>query len=185
MQFMSQAMGWADCFALAMAPLGIITILVSAIRVGGRQWLKAVIGRARENTAAAEMELMSSTSQEVCELYNGSSFIRCQGIAPVWEYICIIPTNDNSQGKTPLQFKTLETAVEKGLLSKHEGGTQTHPTRHIQRNQQEAPRDGAVESREGDFTNGTRNTTHGTWDGTKRWFQTSKWSNTLESLSLI
>jgi hypothetical protein len=76
MQFMSQAMDWVDCIALAMAPLGIVTILVSAIRVSGPQWLKAIIGRGRENTAAAEMELMSSTSKEVCELFNSNSFIR-------------------------------------------------------------------------------------------------------------
>ncbi|WAO86219.1 Hypothetical protein NCS54_00348500 [Fusarium falciforme] len=35
MQFMSQSTGWADNIILAMAPLGIITIIVSAIRVGG------------------------------------------------------------------------------------------------------------------------------------------------------
>ncbi|KAH7318070.1 hypothetical protein B0I35DRAFT_478607 [Stachybotrys elegans] len=71
MQFMSQSMGWADNFILAMAPLGIITAVVSAIRVGGPSWLKAIIGRARENLAAAEADLMSSTSEEVCELWNG------------------------------------------------------------------------------------------------------------------
>jgi hypothetical protein len=48
-----------------MAPLGIITALVGAIRVGGPSWLKAVIGRARETRASAEVELMSSTSHEV------------------------------------------------------------------------------------------------------------------------
>jgi hypothetical protein len=68
---MSQSLGWEDCVALAMCPIGIITIIVGAIRVGGLLWLKAVIGRGRENTAATEMELMSSTSKEVCELYNG------------------------------------------------------------------------------------------------------------------
>ncbi|KAF5525610.1 hypothetical protein CGCA056_v003761 [Colletotrichum aenigma] len=77
MQFMSQSLGWADCVALAMAPLGIITIIVSAIRVGGPMRLKAIIGRAKENISIAEMELMSSTSREVCELYNGESIVRC------------------------------------------------------------------------------------------------------------
>ncbi|KAF4425752.1 hypothetical protein CFRS1_v000713 [Colletotrichum fructicola] len=43
MQFMSGAMGWADNIILAMAPLGIITAIVGAIRVGGPSWLKAVI----------------------------------------------------------------------------------------------------------------------------------------------
>ncbi|CAG9983691.1 unnamed protein product, partial [Clonostachys byssicola] len=71
MQFMSESLGIADCIILAMAPVGIITIIVGAIRVGGPQWLKAIIGRARENLSEAEKEIMSSTSQEVCELYNG------------------------------------------------------------------------------------------------------------------
>jgi hypothetical protein len=63
----------------AMAPLGIITALVSAIRVGGPKWLKALVGRARENIADAEVELMSSTSQDVCELYNRKAIVRMIG----------------------------------------------------------------------------------------------------------
>ncbi|KAF3810292.1 hypothetical protein GCG54_00002750 [Colletotrichum gloeosporioides] len=137
MQFMSQSLGWADCIALAMAPLGIITIIVSAIRVGGPMRLKAIIGRAKENTSVAEMELMSSTSREVCELYNGESIVRCQGLAPVWEYICLVPSKeDNAQdsaksnGKTGgrIQFKTLEQAIKEGLL-KLQGREGTHDSK--------------------------------------------------------
>jgi hypothetical protein len=62
-----------------MAPLGIITALVGAIRVGGPTWLKAVVGRARETRASAEVELMSSTSHEVCELWNGEAIVRTMG----------------------------------------------------------------------------------------------------------
>ncbi|PGH10896.1 hypothetical protein AJ80_07339 [Polytolypa hystricis UAMH7299] len=51
-----------------MGPLGIITIVVSAIRVGGVGALKALIGRARESRATAEQELLTSTSDNVCEL---------------------------------------------------------------------------------------------------------------------
>ncbi|KLU85217.1 hypothetical protein MAPG_04247 [Magnaporthiopsis poae ATCC 64411] len=91
MQFMSQSMGWADNIILAMAPLGIITAIIAAIRVGGPSWLKAVIGRARENLAAAEAELMSSTSKETCELWNGQEVVRCTGAAPVVEFICLLP----------------------------------------------------------------------------------------------
>lgn len=63
-QYMSASMGWLDNIAFAFAPLGIITAIVAAIRVSGPVWLKALIGRARENKAAAEIELMSSTSHE-------------------------------------------------------------------------------------------------------------------------
>lgn len=62
-----------------MAPLGIITALVGAIRIGGPIWLKAVIGRARETRASAEVELMFSTSHEVCELWNGEAIVRTMG----------------------------------------------------------------------------------------------------------
>jgi hypothetical protein len=44
-QFMSLSLGWADNLLLAMGPLGILTIVVSAIRVGGVPRLKAIIGR--------------------------------------------------------------------------------------------------------------------------------------------
>ncbi|KHN95247.1 ankyrin repeat protein [Metarhizium album ARSEF 1941] len=93
MQFMSQSTGWADNFILAMAPLGIITIITSAIRVGGPSWLKAIIGRARENLAVAEAELMSSTSHEVCELWNGQGIVRCIGSPSTTEFICLRPAD--------------------------------------------------------------------------------------------
>lgn len=78
-----------------MAPVGIITIIVSDIRVAGPRWLKAVIGRARENVVAAELEVMSSTSSEVCELWNEQTraVIRCPGAADICEFICIYPTS--------------------------------------------------------------------------------------------
>ncbi|KAL2672870.1 hypothetical protein Neosp_013586 [[Neocosmospora] mangrovei] len=44
-QFLSMSMGTEDDVLLAMGPLGIITIIVSAIRVGGGKRLKALIGR--------------------------------------------------------------------------------------------------------------------------------------------
>jgi hypothetical protein len=59
--------------------LGIVTVFVGAIRVGGSSWLKAIIGRAWENIAAAEIELMSSTSHEVGEAWNGQEIIRTFG----------------------------------------------------------------------------------------------------------
>ncbi|KAJ3547472.1 hypothetical protein NM208_g1493 [Fusarium decemcellulare] len=69
MQFMSQAMGWADHIILAMAPLG----------------------RARESRAIPEAELMSSTSNEVCELWNGHEIVRVMGKGPIREFIILLP----------------------------------------------------------------------------------------------
>jgi hypothetical protein len=91
-------MGWADNLILAMGPLGIITIIISAIRVGGPKWLKALVGRARENLAAAEMELLSSTSKEVCELWNGSEVVRCMGKCSLTEFIILVPKQGLGKG---------------------------------------------------------------------------------------
>ncbi|KAG5660338.1 hypothetical protein KAF25_002944 [Fusarium avenaceum] len=117
MQFMSQSMGWADHFILAMAPVGIITIIVSAIRVGGPSWLKAIIGRARENLAVAEAELMSSTSKEVCELWNGQEVVRCMGSAPVIEFICLLPKDQKSYAKMEIETIDLKEALRRGDLT--------------------------------------------------------------------
>ncbi|KAK2031752.1 hypothetical protein LX32DRAFT_713082 [Colletotrichum zoysiae] len=111
MQFMSGAMGWADNIILAMAPLGIITAIVGAIRVGGPTWLKAVIGRARENLAVAEAELMSSTSREVCELWNGQEIVRCMGSPSVTEFICLLPKN-TSKGTAEVVVQTSQKTLK-------------------------------------------------------------------------
>ena len=63
----------------AMAPLGVLTAIVGAVRVGGPKWLKRLVGRARENFAEVEIELMSSVSKEVCELWDGRSIVRSRG----------------------------------------------------------------------------------------------------------
>ncbi|KAE9567808.1 hypothetical protein CGMCC3_g16089 [Colletotrichum fructicola] len=70
-QFLSLSMGWADNILLACGPLGIVTVIISAIRIGGGQRLKALVGRARESRLVSEQELLSSTSEEVCELWDG------------------------------------------------------------------------------------------------------------------
>ncbi|CAI6089116.1 unnamed protein product [Clonostachys chloroleuca] len=98
MQFMSQSMGWADNIILAMAPLGVITAIVGAIRVSGPSWLKAIIGRARETRAVAESELMSSTSKEVCELWNGQEIVRVMGEGPIREFIVLVPEGSSENG---------------------------------------------------------------------------------------
>ncbi|KAH7309117.1 hypothetical protein B0I35DRAFT_441476 [Stachybotrys elegans] len=78
-QFLTMSMSWEDNILLAMGPLGIITIIVSAIRVGGGKGLKTLIGRARESRSVVEQELLSSTSENVCELWNGQEIVRLVG----------------------------------------------------------------------------------------------------------
>ncbi|RSM18642.1 hypothetical protein CDV31_002571 [Fusarium ambrosium] len=89
-QFMSESLTWVDHIIFAMVPLGIITAITAAIRVQGMQVAKAFVGRARENRALAEIELMSSTSGEVCELFNGNSIVRAMG-KPKIEQFLIFP----------------------------------------------------------------------------------------------
>ncbi|KAF1955649.1 hypothetical protein CC80DRAFT_564444 [Byssothecium circinans] len=72
-----------------MAPLGIISALVAAIRVAGPLWMRAIIGRARENRASVELEIMSSTSRDVGELWNGEAIVRSMGRPSVVELILI------------------------------------------------------------------------------------------------
>ncbi|KAH7244825.1 hypothetical protein B0J15DRAFT_537647 [Fusarium solani] len=89
-QFMSESLTWVDHLIFAMVPLGIITAITAAIRVQGMQVAKAFVGRARENRALAEIELMSSTSGEVCELFNGNSIVRAM-VKPKVEQYLIFP----------------------------------------------------------------------------------------------
>lgn len=120
MQFMSQAVGLADCILLAVAPIGAITTVVSAIRVAGPTWLKSFIGRARENLAAAEVEVMSSTSKETCELWNGHRVVRCPGSANIYQFICLIPKDIDvkqisstlAQKGFTIRYKTLKAVAE-------------------------------------------------------------------------
>jgi len=114
-QFMSQSMSWLEDVIFAMAPLGIITAIIGAVRVGGPNWLKAVVGRARESGAAAEMELMSSTSHEVCELWNGQAIVRVMGSPDIAE---ILYFEDIGHDKGECGLFTFKMAVKKGILKK-------------------------------------------------------------------
>ena len=118
LQFLSQSTGWADCIIFAMAPLGIITAVVSAIRVAGPGWLKAIIGRARENHVAAEIELMSSTSHETCELWNGQNVVRCPGRGSIWEFICVRAKADGERMPSKVTAMPLSQAIELGIMAK-------------------------------------------------------------------
>ncbi|KAK2743236.1 hypothetical protein FQN57_004925 [Myotisia sp. PD_48] len=120
-QFLSHSTGWADNIILSMAPLGIVTTIVSAIRIGGPSWLKALIGRARENLAVAEAEIMSSVSKEVCELWNGRAVVRCIGTAQIAEFICLIP-DDLPENDKNVKITTItrSDAERRGYLRKAE-----------------------------------------------------------------
>jgi hypothetical protein len=119
-QFLSMSMGWADNLLIALGPLGIMTILVSTIRVGGTQRLKALVGRARESRATAEAELLSSTSDEVCEMWNGQEVVRTFG-SPQTSHLVLILESDH------VKAISFEEAYDQRILVEASGG-QNKPT---------------------------------------------------------
>ncbi|KAF8248512.1 hypothetical protein K440DRAFT_679776, partial [Wilcoxina mikolae CBS 423.85] len=109
-QFMSESMGWCDHIMFGMAPIGIISAVVGAIRVSGPYWLKSAIGRGRESSAAVEIELLSSTSSEIREIWNGERVERTTSQATVQPILWL----ENTGGK----FYTIVEAEREGLLQR-------------------------------------------------------------------
>lgn len=85
-----QSNGITDSIIFAVAPLGVITAVVGAIRVGGSKAMAATIGRAGEGRAAAEVELMSSTSGDIYEYWDGR-VVRERGKSPIIELVYVVP----------------------------------------------------------------------------------------------
>ncbi|KAH7165344.1 ankyrin repeat-containing domain protein [Dactylonectria macrodidyma] len=85
-QFLSESTSFLDNIIFGLAPLGILTAVVSVIRVYGNASLKAFIGRSQEPHAVAEAELCSSTSQDVCELWTNGGICRVFGRPKILEF---------------------------------------------------------------------------------------------------
>ncbi|UKZ78177.1 hypothetical protein TrVFT333_005912 [Trichoderma virens FT-333] len=86
-QFLSESTTHLDSIIFAMAPIGVITTIVSVIRLYGTPSLRSLIGRAREPRALAESELCSSTSDDVCELWSNGGICRVYGRPKLLEFI--------------------------------------------------------------------------------------------------
>lgn len=86
-QFLSESTGFLDNIIFGVAPLDILTAVVSAIPVYGDASLKSVIGRAQEAHGAAEAELCSSTSEDVCELWSNGGICRVFGRPRILEFL--------------------------------------------------------------------------------------------------
>ncbi|KAI5789467.1 hypothetical protein FPQ18DRAFT_261316, partial [Pyronema domesticum] len=120
-QFLSESTSLWDGIVFACAPLGIITAIVGCIRVGGPPWLRAVIGRARENRAAAEIEFMSSTSNEVGESFNGKSIVRTLGKPQITQLIYVEEHNNgkkcDANESNTFGIYTLQDTLDHGDIS--------------------------------------------------------------------
>ncbi|KAH4338100.1 hypothetical protein HBH98_214880 [Parastagonospora nodorum] len=132
-QFTSESLTWVDHLIFAMVPLGILTAIAGAIRVQGPRIAKSFIGRGRENRALAEIELMSSTSKEVCELFNGKSIIRVMG-KPKIAQILVFPheyetlkrkDEETDQKRLDTSSAAVPTGNNKASLENKSGETET------------------------------------------------------------
>ncbi len=101
-QFLSESVSFFDNVIFGLGPLGILTAVVSVIRLYGKASLKSFIGRAQEAHGVAEAELCSSTSQDVCELWSNGGICRVFGRPKILEFIYTKGQNfypiDTSQG---------------------------------------------------------------------------------------
>ena len=79
-----------------MAPLGLLTAVVSAIRVCGTPSMRAFIGRAQESPGTAEVELLSCTSETTAELFNEGGIARVFGEPRILEVM--VKARDDSPG---------------------------------------------------------------------------------------
>ncbi|KAK9443638.1 pfs, ankyrin repeats & 6-phosphofructo-2-kinase [Metarhizium brunneum] len=99
-QYLSESTTFLDYFTFAMGPLGIITAVVSVIRVCGHPSLRAFIGRSQEGEAAVEAELCASTSRDVCELFHKGGIARVLGRQPdLLELVAVSPAGGRGRGK--------------------------------------------------------------------------------------
>ncbi|PVI00797.1 hypothetical protein DM02DRAFT_486823, partial [Periconia macrospinosa] len=122
-QFLSMSTGWADSILLGTGPLGIITAVVSAIRVGNVRKLKALIGRARESLATAEQELLTSTSDNVCELWSGQEIVRVIGPSNIKEFIFYTENEQDQQDAQIQVIPPYKAITDLSLLEEDRGQT--------------------------------------------------------------
>ncbi|KAK3316787.1 hypothetical protein B0H66DRAFT_626284 [Apodospora peruviana] len=78
-QYLSESVSIFDYIIFALAPMGIMTAVVSVMRVCDSPSLRALIGRAQEGGGNVEAEPCSSTSWDVCELFNNGGIARVFG----------------------------------------------------------------------------------------------------------
>lgn len=84
---MSELITTLDDYIFALAPLGILTAVVSLIRVCGNSTLRAFIGRAQEDPGSSELELLSCVSDTTAEVFTESGVARITGNPKILEIV--------------------------------------------------------------------------------------------------
>lgn len=115
-QFLSESISLLDNIIFALSPLGVLTAVVSVIRVCGSSSLKAFVGRAQEGPAEAESELLPCVSQSTAELFNDGGISRVFGRPKIVEIVAW-ESEDPKTGKQTVEFGTLRDAIRKGAWS--------------------------------------------------------------------
>ncbi|KAF5859692.1 hypothetical protein ETB97_002533 [Aspergillus alliaceus] len=124
-QFLSESVSLLDTFIFALAPLGILTATVSAIRVCGNSSLRAFIGRAQEDPGEAEHELLSCVSETTAELFNNGGISRVFGRPRLLEVVAWKdkdPVSKEDSWKTG----TLRDALQQGAWTARDGTWNFH-----------------------------------------------------------
>lgn len=115
-QFLSESVDIIDNVIFALSPLGVLTTVVSVIRVCGGSSLRAFVGRAQEGPADAESELLPCVSESTAELFNDCGISRVFGRPKVLEIVAW-ENETVKDGERSLEFGTLLDAVRKGAWS--------------------------------------------------------------------
>ncbi|KAF3933260.1 Ankyrin-2 [Dactylella cylindrospora] len=112
-----------------MAPLGLLTAVVSVIRVCGSASLRAFIGRAQEGPGIAEQELLSCTSETTAEIYNEGGIARVFGEPQILEMV-VMSTDDQNDPLSKLRGPVISMmwdALREWNAAASDGRPEQHP----------------------------------------------------------
>ena len=114
-QFLSESISPLDNVIFALSPLGVLTAVVSVIRICGSSSLRAFVGRAQEGPAEAESELLPCVSESTAELFNDGGVARVFGRPKIMEIVSWEENHNN--GGTTTRMGTMKEALEQGAWS--------------------------------------------------------------------
>ncbi|CAG8083174.1 unnamed protein product [Penicillium olsonii] len=114
-QFLSESISALDNVIFALSPLGVLTAVVSVIRICGSSSLRAFVGRAQEGPAEAESELLPCVSESTAELFNDGGVARVFGRPKIMEIVSWEENHNN--GGTTTRMGTMKEALEQGAWS--------------------------------------------------------------------
>ncbi|KAL2846969.1 hypothetical protein BJY01DRAFT_247027 [Aspergillus pseudoustus] len=115
-QYLSESTSLLDNLIFALSPLGILTAVVSVIRICGASSLRAFVGRANEAPGEAENELLSCVSDATAELFSGGGISRVLGRPRLLEVV-VWEDLDRYTKETMYRLGTLREAIREGAWS--------------------------------------------------------------------